>query len=83
MDFKAYRRPDGAYVLVPDCLVASRDAQARHGPLVLLARFDATCPADDPVWNRVLEDLDRQSYAVVRRQTGEQLLRLASGSATA
>ena len=81
MDFKAYRRPDGAYVLVPDCLVASRDAQARHGPLVLVGRFDAPCPAEDPIWNRVLGDLDRQSYAVVRRDTGEQLLRLATLSA--
>jgi hypothetical protein len=83
LDFKAYRRPDGAYVLVPDCLVASRDAQARHGPLVLVARFDAPCPPDDPVWNRVLSDMDRQSYAVVRRDTGDQLLRISAQSATA
>ena len=83
MDFKAYRRPDGAYVLVPDCLVASRDAQARHGPLALVARFDAPCTPDDPVWARVLADIDRQSYSVVRRDTGEQLLRLTRESATA
>lgn len=83
MEFKAYRRPDGAYVLVPDCFVASRDAQARHGPLALVARFDVDCPIDDPVWHRVLADIDRQSYAVVRRETGEQLIRIATGSATA
>ncbi|TZF89804.1 hypothetical protein [Cognatilysobacter lacus] len=83
MDFKAYRRPDGAYVLVPDCFVASRDAQARHGPLVLVARFDAACPPDDPVWQRVLADLDRQSYAVVRRDTGDRLVLVASGPETA
>jgi hypothetical protein len=83
MDFKAYRRPDGAYVLVPDCLVASRDAQARHGPLALVARFDAPCSPEDPVWHRVLADLDRQSYAVVRRETGEQLVRAASRSTPA
>ena len=81
MDFKAYRRPDGAYVLVPDCFVASRDAQARHGPLVLVARFDAPCPPEEPIWHRVLSDLDRQSYAVVRRETGEQLLQIATRSA--
>jgi len=78
MEFKAYRRPDGAYVLVPDCLVASRDAQARHGPLVLVARFDSTCPQDDPIWGRVLADIDRQSYAVVRRDTGEHLIHRAA-----
>jgi len=83
MDFKAYRRPDGAYVLVPDCLVASRDAQARHGPLMLVARFDAPCPPEDPIWNRVLADLDRQSYAVVRRETGDQLMVKALQSASA
>ncbi|WP_162823718.1 hypothetical protein [Lysobacter sp. TY2-98] len=81
MEFKAYRRPDGAFVLVPDCLVASRDAQGRHGPLTLVARFDVDCPLDDPVWHRVLADIDRQSYAVVRRDTGEQLIRLATGHA--
>lgn len=79
MEFKAYRRPDGAYVLVPDCLLASRDAQARHGPLTLIARFDVDCSADDAVWHRVLADIDRQSYAVVRRETGEQLVRREAG----
>ena len=76
MDFKAYRRADGAYVLVPDCLVASRDAQARHGPLTLVARFHANVAATDPIWDRVLVDIDQQSYAVVRRDTGDRLLSL-------
>lgn len=80
MEFRAYRRPDGAYVLVPDCLVASRDAELRHGPLVLVAVCSTDCPVDDPVWHRVLADIDRQSYAVVRRETGEHLVRLGSRS---
>lgn len=83
MEFKAYRRPDGAYMLVPDCLVASRDAQARHGPLVLVARFDIDCPVDDPVWHRVLSDIDQQSYALVRRETGDRLISQASVHQTA
>lgn len=66
MLFKAYARSDGALVLVPDCLVASRDAQARHGPLVLIGRLDASQHPDAEVWHRVLSDIDRQSYAVVR-----------------
>lgn len=77
MEFKAYRRADGAWLLVPDCLVASREAEARHGPLVLVTRFDAECPGDDPVWHRVLDDIDAQAYAVVRRETGEYLVRMA------
>lgn len=83
MDFRAYRRPDGAYVLVPNCLVASRDAEVRHGPLALVATFSVDCAVDDPVWHRVLGDIDRQSYAVVRRETGEKLLQRASTAATA
>lgn len=83
MEFRAYRRPDGAYVLVPDCLVASRDAEVRHGPLVLIATLAVDCPSDDPVWHRVLGDIDRQSYAVVRRETGEHLVRIGSRASVA
>lgn len=66
MIFKAYARPDGAYVLVPDCLVASREAQRRHGPLEYRGRVDSSSYPDAAVWQRVLSDVDRQSYAVVR-----------------
>ncbi|GAB6197229.1 hypothetical protein [Lysobacter xanthus] len=83
MEFKAYRRSDGAYLLVPDCLVASREAQARHGPLTLAARFDADLVSGDPLWQRVLEDIDRQSYAVIRRENGDALLRATVYRATA
>lgn len=83
MEFKAYRRPDGAYMLVPDCLIASRAAQARHGPLVLIARFAMDCPPDDPIWQRVLADIDQQSYALVRRETGELLISLGAPSVPA
>lgn len=67
MFFKAYRRPDGAVLLVPDCLLASRDAQQRHGPLLLIGRVDADPGRECELWHRVLDDIDRQSYAVVRR----------------
>lgn len=78
MEFTAYRRADGAWLLVPDCLVPSREAEARHGPLVLVARFDAECPAGDSAWQRVLDDIDAQAYALVRRETGEYLVRDAA-----
>ncbi|TCZ88333.1 hypothetical protein [Lysobacter sp. N42] len=66
MIFRAYARGDGALLLVPDCLVASRDAERRHGPLLFIGRIDDRHLADQAVWNRVLADIDRQSYAVVR-----------------
>jgi hypothetical protein len=56
-------------VLVPDCLVASRDAEARHGPLVFVGRIDDRQHPDAAIWSRVLADIDRQSYAVVRSST--------------
>lgn len=71
MIFKAYSRNDGALVLVPDCLIASRDARARHGPLVFIGQVDANEHPDSDAWKRVLADVDRQSYAVVRRSTRE------------
>lgn len=74
MYFKAYRRPDGAVLLVPDCMLASRDAHRRHGPLVPLGRVDADPQRDDALWRRVLADVDRQSYAVIRRGMPLELL---------
>lgn len=66
MIFKAYARHDGAYILVPDCLVASREAQTRHGPLSYVGLVDSSTHLEPAVWDRVLSDVDRQSYAVVR-----------------
>ncbi|MFZ5656476.1 MAG: hypothetical protein ACOY37_05385 [Pseudomonadota bacterium] len=80
MIFRAYARGDGALLLVPDCLVASRDAEARHGPLVFIGRIDEERLADRAVWDRVLADIDRQSYAVVR---GSMRALLVSGSTEA
>lgn len=66
MIFKAYTRQDGAIVLVPECMVASREAHARHGPLTYAGHVDSSGVPDRAVWRRVLADIDRQSYAVVR-----------------
>lgn len=66
MVFNAYSRRDGALVLVPDCFVASRDAEARHGPLVFIGLIDHETHPLPAIWERVLADVDRQSYAVVR-----------------
>lgn len=66
MIFKAYSRPDGAIVLVPECMVASKEAEVRHGPLAYAGIVDSSCVPDRAVWRRVLADIDRQSYAVVR-----------------
>lgn len=75
MIFNAYERDDGALVLVPDCFVASRDAEARHGPLVHVGRIDARLLPEPRIWQRVLADMDRQSYAVVRGSMRELLTR--------
>jgi hypothetical protein len=66
MVFRAYTRRDGALVLVPECLVASREAESRHGPLVFVGRIDDRQHPDTGIWHRVMADVDRQSYAVVR-----------------
>jgi hypothetical protein len=66
MIFKAYRRQDGAVVLVPECMLASKEAESRHGPLAYAGLVDSSCVADPAAWRRVLADIDRQSYAVVR-----------------
>ena len=62
MIFNAYERGDGALVLVPDCFVASRDAEARHGPLVHVGRIDARLLPEPRIWQRVLADMDAWGY---------------------
>lgn len=79
MIFRAYARRDGALVLVPECFVASRDAQVRHGPLTFVGRIDHERHARSTAWDRVLGDIDRQSYAVVRSSARAMLAAVADG----
>lgn len=74
MIFKAYLRRDGAFVLVPDCLVASREAELRHGPLRYVGHVDASRHEEPQVWDRVLADIDHQSYSVVRSSIAPSLV---------
>ena len=73
MVFTGYLRPDGALVLVPDCFVASREAHVRHGPLRFAGHFESDSQPDPILWERVMADMDRQSYAIVRHDTGLRL----------
>lgn len=73
MVFTGYLRLDGALVLVPDCFVASREAHARHGPLRFAGHFESDSQPDPVLWDRVLADMDSQSYAIVRQETGRLL----------
>ena len=75
MKFDVYTRPDGAYVLVPDCLQASREAQRLHGPLTFCDTVDTEHAAlPRPFWEQLIAEIDTRSYAVVPMQTGQRLL---------
>lgn len=73
MIFTGYHRPDGALVLVPECFVASREAEKHNGPLRFAGHFETDSQPDPSIWRRVLADIDRQSYAVLRLETGQRL----------
>lgn len=73
MVFTGYLRNDGALVLVPECFLASREAHARHGPLRFAGHFESDSQPGAKLWERVLADMDRQSYAIVRHETGQGL----------
>lgn len=80
MIFRAYARRDGAFVLVPECLVASKDAERRHGPLTLAGHVDSDCFPESAIWQRVLADIDRQSYSIVRSSIAPLMARSSVAS---
>ena len=76
MIFSVYTRPDGAYVLVPDCLRVPRSAEALHGPLEYCDSIDSEAHPLPALWERVLDEIDQMSYAVLQAAIGRQMLGL-------
>lgn len=74
--FTVYLRPDDAYVFVPDCMVASREAERLHGPLIYCETIDTSDYPVPGIWETVMDEVDRQSFAVLHSVIGRRLLGL-------
>jgi len=81
--FTVYTRPDGAYLLIPDCLHVPRAAEVAHGPLQYCETVDSEEHAMPALWERVMAEVDQMSFAILQAAVGRQMLGLdceASGS---
>lgn len=76
MKFTVYSRPDGAYVLVPDCMLASQEAHSIHGPLTFCDSLDSEAYPMPAIWETVMSEVDQRSFAVLHPLIGQQLLGL-------
>ena len=74
MRFNVYTRPDGAFLLVPDCMTASREAEALHGPLAFCDTIDSDEYPVPALWDRVAAEIDQLSFAVLQPAVGRQML---------
>jgi hypothetical protein len=72
--FNIYTRPDGAFLLVPECMEASRAAEVQHGPLHFCGTINSSEHPVPALWNRVLSETDDHSFAVLQESVGKQLL---------
>lgn len=74
MKFSVFLSPKGDYLLVPDCLKASREAERLHGPLVSCGEIDSDDHPLPDLWATVMEDVDARLYSVVNEVVATALL---------
>lgn len=74
--FNVYTRPDGAYLLVPDCMLTPLEAEATHGPLTFCETIDSDRYPVPALWERVMDEIDQMSFAVLQATVGRQMLDL-------
>lgn len=74
MNFGIYTRPDGAHVLVPDCMQASVEAERLHGPLEFLELMNWCEEFPPDIWKTVMAELDEHSFVVLQDAAAKYLL---------
>lgn len=74
MIFGIYTRPDGAYLLVPECMKASAEAERIHGQLKFLEMLDWSEEPNPAIWKAVMAELDEHSFVVLQDAVDTYLL---------
>lgn len=72
MSFRLYASSAGEYLLVPECMQASRAATERFGPLTFLGCADPMALTADELGD-VWVQIDAASFAVVDEQLARAL----------
>lgn len=74
MDLALYTSTGGRCVLMPECFLPSTESERRYGPLRRCGSVHLDEPVRDMLWQRVLADLERRPFAVLRRNDARRLL---------
>lgn len=74
MDLALYTSTAGRCVLMPECFLPSAESVRRYGPLRRCGSVHLEEPVLDVLWMRVLSDLERRPFAVLRRHDARRLL---------
>jgi hypothetical protein len=73
MKFTVYKA-EGLYLLVPDCIKASREAEHRYGPLSYCGEIESDDHPSTELWAMVMADIDTRLFAVVGELVANALL---------
>lgn len=72
MAFRLYASSAGDYLLVPECMQASRSASEQFGPLTFLGCADPLALSSDELMD-VWAQLDANSFAIVDEELARSL----------
>jgi hypothetical protein len=64
----------GGYLVTPECMLASTEAQARHGPVKIFLGVVDCALFPEAMRNHVEAEVDLHAFAFVAQQTGDQVL---------
>ena len=76
MKLTVYKSVSADYLLVPDCVRASREADRLHGPLVHCGEIESDEYSLPDLWAEVGAQIDARLYAVVDHEVALGLLPL-------
>lgn len=76
MKFTVYTRRDGAYVFVPECMVPPLEAEGTHGRMTVSYVVESDDYPVASLWETILWDIDKFSFAVLQNAVARQLLKL-------
>ncbi len=74
MDVVIYQSETGQLLLVPACLLPSRELLATFGPVRVCGPARVRDDDGSPAWRRMLAEIDAHHYSVIRREDGVRLL---------
>ena len=77
MNLRLYAAKD-AWLMVPDCMLASKAAMDKYGPLEYLGEVDQA-ELEEEELERIVAEFDAAPFAIVAKQMAQRLLNSPKG----